>query len=223
MSESSNQSNPQHTPPTVIKDFDDSGFFENDIENTLRADYKDWTLYDDELVDIDTSQFFADIDASIIPENRSVYERSESENSTLIDSRVSDNREALCRSKWLPYDPVHEAVQEAAQQVVREALKQVSFDAADETSCNSNVQSQRDFGTQDPKTLRLTPLEMWACTRHPHEYIAYLLEQPPTQLRDFEQWEDRKEYTEPCSGSSDSQMHFSSLAYHDSIHEQDLI
>jgi len=193
MSESSNPGNLQYTPATAVDDFNDSGFFETDIANTVQANYKDWALFDDELVDVDTSRFFADIDASIIAHNGSVSERTESENSTIVESGAADNRQALNRMRWLPYDPVHEAVQEATQQAVREAMKQVNFDAAGEANNHRN---------QDSESSMHTPIETWANTCHRHEYIAYLLEQTAYPVRDLRQLEEREQYTEPCSCGS---------------------
>lgn len=197
MSESWNPGNLQYTPATAVDDFNDSGFFETDIANTVQANYKDWALFDDELVDVDTSQFFADLDASIIAHNGSVSERTESENSTIIESGVADNRQAPSRPKWLPYDPVHEAVQEATQQAVgeavREAMKQISFDATGEAY---------NYGDEDSKSSTHTPIETWANTCHRHEYIAYLLEQPSYPVRDLRQFEEKGQYTDRCSFGS---------------------
>jgi hypothetical protein len=198
MSESWNPGNFQYTPATAVDDFNDSGFFETDIAKTVQANYKDWALFEDELIDIDvdTSRFFADIDASIIAHNGSVSERTGSENSTIIESGVADNRQAPNRTKWLPYDPVHEAVQEATQQAVgeavREAMKQINFDAAGDAI---------NYGNEDSESSTHTPIETWANTCHRHEYIACLLEQDSYRLRDFRQLEE-EQYTEPCSSGS---------------------
>jgi hypothetical protein len=199
MSESSNPYNLQYTPATAVEDFHDSGFFETDIANTVQANYKDWALFEDELidVDVDTSRFFADIDASIIAHNGSVPERTESENSTIIESGVADNRQAPNRTKWLPYDPVHEAVQEATQQAVgeavREAMKQINFDADGDAN---------NYGNEDSEYSTHTPIETWANTCHRHEYIAYLLDQPSYPIRDLRQFEEKEQNTEHCSFGS---------------------
>jgi hypothetical protein len=199
MSESWNPGNLQYTPATAVDDFNDIGFFETNIANTVQANYKDWALFEDELidVDVDTSRFFADIDASIIAHNGSVSEMTESENSTIMESGVPNNRQAPNRPKWLPYDPVHEAVQEATQQAVgeavREAMKQINFNAAGEAN---------NYGNEYSESSTHTPIETWANTCHRHEYIAYLLEQDSYQLRDFRQFEETEQYTERCSCGS---------------------
>jgi len=199
MSESWKPGNLEYTPATAVDDFNDSGFFETDIVKTVQANYKDWALFEDELVDVDvdTSRFFADIDASIIAHNGSVSERNESENSTLFESGVADNHQAPNRPKWLPYDPVHEAVQEAAQQAVgeavREAMKQINFDADGEAN---------NYGNEDSESSTHTPIETWVNTYHRHEYIAYLLEQPSYPVRDLGQFEEQEQYTERCSCGS---------------------
>jgi hypothetical protein len=199
MSESSNPYNVEYTPATAVDDFNDSGFFETDIANTVQANYKDWALFEDELVDVDvdTSRFFADIDASIIAHNGSVSERTESENSIIIESGVADNRQAPNGTKWLAYDPVHEAVQEATQQAVgeavREAMMQINFDAAGEAN---------NYGNEDSESSTHTLIETWVNTCHRHEYIAYLLQQPSYPVRDLRQFEEQEQYTERCSCGS---------------------
>jgi hypothetical protein len=193
MSESWNPANLQYTPATAVDDFNDSGFFETNIANTVQANYKDWSLFEDELldVDVDTSRFFADIDASIIAHNGSVSESAESENYTIVESEAAGDRQPPNGTKWFPYDPVHEAVQEATQQAVgeavREAMKQINFDVAGETN---------NYGNEDSESSTHTPIETWANTCHRHEYIAYLLEQDSCRLRDFRQFKEEEQYTE---------------------------
>jgi hypothetical protein len=197
MSESWNPGNLEYTPATAIDDFNDSGFFETDIANTVQANYKDWALFEDELidVDIDTSRFFAD--ASIIAHNGSVSERAESEKSTTVESGAAGDCQPPNGTKGFPYDPIHEAVQEATQQAVgdavREAMKQINFDAASEAN---------NYGNEDSESSTHTPIEAWASTCHRHEYIAYLLEQDSYRLRDLRQFEEEEQYIERCSCGS---------------------
>lgn len=195
MSESWSPANLQYTPATVVDDFNDSGFFKTNIANTVQANYKDWSLFEDELidVDVDTSRFFAEIDSSIIAHNGSVSERTESKNSAIVESLAAGDRQPPNRTKQLPYDPVHEAIQEATQQAVgeavREAMKQINLDTAGETN---------NYGNEDLESSTHTPIETWANTCHRHEYIAYLLEQDSYRLRDFRQFEEEEQYTDRC-------------------------
>jgi len=203
MSESSRSSNLEYTPATTFEDFNDCGFFENDIASTVRAEYKDWTLYNDELVDVDTSRFFADIDASVIAHNGSVYERTESENSTIMESGATGNPQAPNRMESIPYDPVHEAVQKMAREAVQEAVQQVmkqdNFDVARDAKGDFKFLTHRHQRAQDSEPTILCRLETWVSTRHRHEYIAYLLEQPPYPARDFLELEEIEQYTQLCS------------------------
>lgn len=199
MSASWNPGNLQDTPATVVDDFNDSSFFKANIANTVQANYKDWALFEDGPinVDVDTSRFFADIDSTIIAHNGSVSERTESENSAVIETEVADNRQPPNHTNWLPYNPFHEAVQEATQQAVgeavREAMKQINFNAAGKAN---------NYGNEDAESSTHTPIETWANTCHRHEYIAYLLEQDSYRLRDFRQFEETEQYTERCSCGS---------------------
>jgi hypothetical protein len=171
----------QASPATGIDsaNFNDSGFYdydyENDETNLHRYNYKDFILFKGDIPNLNTDNFFADLDASTKANHGSIYDGVNDEGTSLIERGAVDDSQSEQNRRTTFYDPVHEAAQQPIDQSVLDALS------------DFEIRSQPDYSRQSHHTPILSPLDKWYNTYERHESLAYRLEQPSNPPRPLQQ------------------------------------
>ena len=161
---------------TDADDFEESGLFEYPESRTHPVDYRDWTLFNENLVTIDTSRFFPDLD--LITDSID-YESNVDGGCGTTDNPPNTSREANSLA-----GPAHQVVQEA---------NEVPFEATPVRSQDSEKRWRANYSSDSTASTCTNPLETWVRTFERHEFIAERLERPLYPVGEYDSYEIRPE------------------------------